>query len=121
MTSRRKSARPSPSATTSSTMIMSASCSTLSTTGAKPTSLISSRTLSETGTRKGTLAPAQLKGGQLDPGRMVNEPIHLDPGLTGKYTITPNVPLDFALNPDFAQIESDQLVVTANQRFPIFF
>ena len=29
--------------------------------------------------------------------------------------------LDFAVNPDFAQVESDQLVVTANQRFPIFF
>ena len=57
----------------------------------------------------------------LDPGRLVNEPIKLDPGLTGKYTITPNVTLDFAVNPDFAQVESDQLVVTANQRFPIFF
>src|SRR5437016_3391834 len=57
----------------------------------------------------------------LDPGRMVNEPIKFDPGLTGKYSITPNVTLDFAINPDFAQVESDQLVVTANQRFPIFF
>jgi Domain of unknown function (DUF5916)/Carbohydrate family 9 binding domain-like len=83
--------------------------------------LIPSLTLSETGTRKGTLTPAQLNSGQLDSGRFVNEPIKLDPGLTGKYTITPNVTLDFALNPDFAQIESDQLVVTANQRFPIFF
>jgi len=35
--------------------------------------------------------------------------------------LTPTVTLDFALNPDFAQVESDQLVVTANQRFPIFF
>jgi hypothetical protein len=26
-----------------------------------------------------------------------------------------------AVNPDFAQVEADQLVVTANQRFPIFF
>jgi hypothetical protein len=83
--------------------------------------LIPSLTVSETGKRKATLSPAQLAAGMLDPGRMVNEPIHLDPGLTGKYTITPNVTLDFALNPDFAQIESDQLVVTANQRFPIFF
>src|SRR5439155_4715373 len=56
-----------------------------------------------------------------DPGRFVNEPVKFDPGLTGKFAITPNVTLDFALNPDFAQIESDQLVVTANQRFPIFF
>ena len=83
--------------------------------------LIPSLTVSETAKRKATLSPAQLATGMLDPGRLVNEPIHLDPGLTGKYTITPNVTLDFALNPDFAQIESDQLVVTANQRFPIFF
>ncbi len=83
--------------------------------------LIPSLTVSETGKRKATLSVAQLNAGMLDPGRMVNEPIHLDPGLTGKYTITPNVTLDFALNPDFAQVEADQLVVTANQRFPIFF
>ncbi len=83
--------------------------------------LIPSLTLSETGRRKATLSSAQLAAGMLDPGRMVNEPIKFDPGLTGKYTITPNVTLDFAINPDFAQVESDQLVVTANQRFPIFF
>jgi hypothetical protein len=83
--------------------------------------LIPSLTLSETGKRKATLSPAQAAAGMLDPGRMVNEPIKFDPGLTGKYSISPNVTLDFAINPDFAQVESDQLVVTANQRFPIFF
>ena len=83
--------------------------------------LIPSLTLSETGRRKSALTPAQAAAGMLDPGRMVNEPIKFDPGLTGKYTITPNVTLDFAINPDFAQVEADQLVVTANQRFPIFF
>src|SRR6266576_4504638 len=83
--------------------------------------LIPSLTLSETGKRKGTLSQAQLAAGMLDPGRMVNQPIKFDPGLTGKYSITPNVTPDFAINPDFAQVESDSLVVTANQRFPIFF
>jgi len=83
--------------------------------------LIPSLTLSETGKRRATLSSAQRAAGMLDPGRMVNDPIKFDPGLTGKYTITPNVTLDFAINPDFAQVESDQLVVTANQRFPIFF
>ncbi len=83
--------------------------------------LIPSLTLSETATRKGTLSPAQLAGGLLDPGRLVNAPIKFDPGLTGKFSITPNITLDFAVNPDFAQVESDQLVVQANQRFPIFF
>jgi len=79
--------------------------------------LIPSLTLSETGKRKAPVTAAQIANG----GRFVNEPIKFDPGLTGKYSITPTVTLDFALNPDFAQVESDQLVVTANQRFPIFF
>jgi uncharacterized protein DUF5916/cellulose/xylan binding protein with CBM9 domain len=79
--------------------------------------LIPSLTLSETGKRKPPVTVAQNSDG----GRFVNEPIRFDPGLTGKYSITPTVTLDFAINPDFAQVESDQLVVTANQRFPIFF
>ncbi len=83
--------------------------------------LIPSLTLSQTGKRKATLAPFQIAAGMLDPGKFVNEPISFDPGLSGKYTITPTVILDFALNPDFAQVEADQVVVTANQRFPIFF
>jgi hypothetical protein len=82
--------------------------------------LIPSLTVSETGKRKSAL-PFNAVAGAPDPGRFVNEPIKLDPGLTGKYTLTPTVTLDFTLNPDFAQVESDQLVVTANQRFPIFF
>ena len=79
--------------------------------------LIPSLTLSETGKRKAPITAAQISSG----GRFVNEPIKFDLGLTGKYSLTPQVTLDFAVNPDFAQVESDQLVVTANQRFPIFF
>jgi hypothetical protein len=56
-----------------------------------------------------------------DPGRLVNEPLRLDPGLTAKLGISPAMTLDLALNPDFGEVEADQLVVTANQRFPIFF
>src|SRR5467141_3377467 len=62
--------------------------------------LIPSLTLSETGKRKASLSAAQLGAGLLDPGRMVNEPVKFDPGLTGKYSIMPNVTLGFALNPD---------------------
>jgi hypothetical protein len=79
--------------------------------------LIPSLTLAESGKRKAPITAAQKLAG----GRFVNEPIHFDVGLTGKYSLTPQVTLDFAVNPDFAQVESDQLVVTANQRFPIFF
>jgi hypothetical protein len=83
--------------------------------------LIPSVTMSETGKRNGTLTPAQVNSGLLDPGRFVNAPVKFDPGLTGKYNLNPNITLDFAVNPDFAQVEADELVVTANQRFPIFF
>lgn len=54
-------------------------------------------------------------------GRWVNHPIKQDIGLTLKYSISPNVTLDAAINPDFAEIEADAPVITANQRFPIFF
>src|SRR5215813_2334335 len=85
--------------------------------------LIPSITVSETGQRKATLTAAQLSTmtNPFDPGRFVNEPAKFAVGLTGKYTLTPNVVLDFTIKPDFAQIESDQLVIRANQRFPIFF
>src|ERR1043166_1011047 len=83
--------------------------------------MIPSMTVAETGRRKGTLTPAQINSGLLDPGRFVSEPIKPDLGLTGKVSLTPNVTFDFALNPDFAQVEADHLVATANQRFPIFF
>src|ERR1043165_1016266 len=75
-------------------------------------------TVSETGKRVPALPPGATG---LDPGRLVNEPLHFDPGLTIKFGITPTVTLDAALNPDFAQVEADETVVTANQRFPIFF
>lgn len=79
--------------------------------------LIPSVTLSETGKRKRPITVAEIANG----GRFVNEPLRFEAGLTGKYSVTPQVTLDFAVNPDFAQVESDQLVIRANQRFPIFF
>jgi len=80
--------------------------------------IIPSLTVSETGKRVPALAPGATG---LDPGRFVNDPLKFDPGLTMKFGITPTVTLDFTLNPDFAQVEADETVVTANQRFPIFF
>lgn len=56
-----------------------------------------------------------------DPGRIVNTPVGIDPGLTARLIPSPAMTVDLAINPDFAQVEADQLVVTANQRFPIFF
>jgi hypothetical protein len=97
----------------------------------KTLEIVPSITLSETGLRKRTVSISAANAnsyhpvfnplGIRDPGRFVNEPIKSDIGVTLKYTITPNVTLDAAINPDFAEIEADAPVVTANQRFPIFF
>src|SRR5215213_2763124 len=85
--------------------------------------IIPSLTLSETGTRVATIPPDVLATDptMLDFGRFVNEPVKVDAGLNIKYGINSKVILDFAINPDFAQVEADETVVTANQRFPIFF
>ncbi|HEV7644777.1 MAG TPA: sugar-binding protein [Pyrinomonadaceae bacterium] len=57
-----------------------------------------------------------------DPtGRFVNDGLKGEVGLTVKYSLTPTITLDFAYNPDFAQVEADAPVTSANQRFPIFF
>lgn len=77
-------------------------------------------TFSETGRRVPTLpSGADLSPG--DPGRFVNSPVNTDVGISVKFNINPNITLDFAVNPDFAQVEADSPVVLANQRFPIFF
>lgn len=85
--------------------------------------IIPSLTVSETGKRVSALSLAQLAANPnaLDPGRILNQPIKFELGVTAKYSLTPTVTLDLAINPDFAQVEADQTVVTANQRFPIFF
>ena len=80
--------------------------------------LTPSLTISETGRRVRAFAPPAVGTA---PDRLVNSPIAVDPGLTAKLGLSSNLTLDVAVNPDFAQVESDQLVVTANQRFPLFF
>ncbi|MCP9495794.1 MAG: DUF5916 domain-containing protein [Pyrinomonadaceae bacterium MAG19_C2-C3] len=85
--------------------------------------IIPSLTLSQTGTRVRTIPVAETQRDPTlrDSGKFVNGGLDFDPGLTAKFGLTPTVTLDFALNPDFAQVEADATVVTANQRFPIFF
>lgn len=80
--------------------------------------LIPSLTLSQSGRFTRTFGGALVGS---DPGRLFNEPFKFDPGLTAKFIPSPAVTVDLALNPDFAQVEADQLVVDVNQRFPIFF
>lgn len=75
--------------------------------------VVPSITLSESGNR---VSATEIAGG-----RFVNQPLKHQIGVNLKYTITPSITLDAAINPDFAEIEADAPVVTANQRFPIFF
>ena len=85
--------------------------------------IIPSLTLLESGRRVRTVPRTELLANPAlgDAGRFVNSAIDFDPGVTAKLSITSNLTLALAINPDFAQVEADQLVVTANQRFPIFF
>jgi len=76
--------------------------------------IVPSVTLSETGER--IEDPSQPFGSRLS-----NGPVKKDIGVSIKYQITPNVTLDAAVNPDFAEVEADAPVVRANERFPIFF
>ncbi|HLA94453.1 MAG TPA: carbohydrate binding family 9 domain-containing protein [Pyrinomonadaceae bacterium] len=72
-------------------------------------------TLSESGRRS-------TYGFNGDPaGRYVNESVKGEFGMTAKFSLTPTITLDFAYNPDFAQVEADAPISTANLRFPVFF
>ena len=75
--------------------------------------IVPSVTLSESGER---LADARQPLGS----RILNHPVKKDIGVSVKYQITPNITLDAAINPDFAEVEADAPVVRANERFPIF-
>jgi hypothetical protein len=84
--------------------------------------LIPSFTVSETGKSVRTLSRATADSrGVADTGKFVNQPIGFDPGLTAKLVMSSAATIDLAINPDFAQVEADATVNTANQRFPIFF
>ena len=85
--------------------------------------IIPSITVSKGGKRVNALTAEQRAANPnlLDRGRFENQPVGFELGVTAKYSLTPTITLDLAINPDFAQVEADQTVVTANQRFPIFF
>ncbi len=53
--------------------------------------------------------------------RMAGAKSDPEPGVTVNFGVTPTMNAAFTANPDFAQVEADQLVLTVNQRFPIFY
>ncbi|MDQ3061524.1 MAG: carbohydrate binding family 9 domain-containing protein, partial [Acidobacteriota bacterium] len=74
-----------------------------------------SLTVSESGRR------SRFAFNQDPSGRFINDGIKAEFGMTAKFSLSPTITLDFAYNPDFAQVEADAPVTSANQRFPIFF
>jgi hypothetical protein len=62
-------------------------------------------------TQTGAATAAGFSQGKVDP----------QPGITLNFGITPRMNAAFTANPDFADVEADQLVLTVNQRFPIFY
>ncbi len=67
--------------------------------------------LSQTGRRSPTVTAE----------RWENRAIRPDAGLTTKLKLTSGSSLDVTVNPDFGEIEADQLQITGNQRYPLFF
>jgi hypothetical protein len=60
-------------------------------------------------------------GKRINQTKFSNPPIEPDFGFTAKFQVSPNVTLDAAYNPDFADTEADAPIVEANQRFENFF
>lgn len=54
-------------------------------------------------------------------GKMEKEADKIDPGLSGKWGITSNLNLSFAINPDFSQIEADAAQLEINTQYALYF
>src|SRR5262249_15434562 len=52
---------------------------------------------------------------------LVNDAARAEIGLDLKWTPNADNAIDFALNPDFSQVESDTAQITANERFALFY
>jgi hypothetical protein len=79
------------------------------------------RTLDLIPTLTGSISGERERDPLAPGGVRFNNVNRLEPGLTATYTLTPNLTLAAAVNPDFSQIEADTPQVTVNQRFPLFF
>jgi Carbohydrate family 9 binding domain-like/Domain of unknown function (DUF5916) len=61
------------------------------------------------------------QAGEGTPSGFEERKVDAEPGITLNLGITPTMNAVFTANPDFAQVEADQLVLTVNQRFPLFY
>lgn len=69
-----------------------------------------------------TLTSSQLESREDFPrGDFAAGDVDVDPGLTVKWGVTPNMILNGTLNPDFSQVEADVAQLDVNTRFALFF
>jgi hypothetical protein len=54
-------------------------------------------------------------------GRFESSGEDLEPGVSARWGVTPNVALNLAVNPDFSQVEADAAQLNVNTRFALFF
>lgn len=54
-------------------------------------------------------------------GELKADDAKVDPGLSMRWGITPNVTVSAAVNPDFSQVEADAAQLAENERFALFF
>jgi len=54
-------------------------------------------------------------------GELKNGDAKVDPGLSMRWGVTPNVTVSAAVNPDFSQVEADTAQLAENQQFALFF
>lgn len=55
------------------------------------------------------------------PGELESGDEELEPGISARWGITPNMSLNAAVNPDFSQVEADVAQLAVNERFSLFF
>jgi hypothetical protein len=54
-------------------------------------------------------------------GPLVRGDVEADPGMSARWSMTPNLVLNAAINPDFSQVEADAAQLDVNTRFTLFF
>ncbi len=69
-----------------------------------------------TASRTDRVADSGLPGDDLEGGDE-----EVEPGVSVRWGITPNISLNAAINPDFSQVEADAAQLEVNERFALFF
>ncbi|HEX7184283.1 MAG TPA: sugar-binding protein [Thermoanaerobaculia bacterium] len=74
------------------------------------------RNLEVTPTLTGNISEEREAGGSFE-----SAGDELEPGVSARWGVTPNVALNLTVNPDFSQVEADAAQLDVNERFALFF